>query len=79
MIEIVAPVLVTMLIPSSALSASGIVCNTPSHLAYSGSLSLGHGTSRGFQCVSGEAHTPPANSRSARFRPWSARSCCAAP
>ena len=54
-IGIVAPVLVTMLIPSSALWTSGIVCNTPSHLAYGGSLSLGHGTSRGFQCVSGDS------------------------
>jgi hypothetical protein len=52
-IGIVAPVLVTMLIPSSALWTSGIVCNTPSHLAYSQSLSLGHATSSTFQCVSG--------------------------
>ena len=54
-IGIVAPVLVTMLIPSSALWTSGIVCNTPSHLAYSESLSLGHATSRTFQCVSGDS------------------------
>jgi hypothetical protein len=54
-IGIVAPVLVTMLIPSSALWTSGIVCNTPSHLAYSASLSLGHATSRTFQCVSGDS------------------------
>jgi hypothetical protein len=54
-IGIVAPVLVTMLIPSSALWTSGIVCNTPSHLAYSESLSLGHGTSSSFQCVSGDS------------------------
>ena len=54
-IGIIAPVLVTMLIPSSALWTSGIVCNTPSHLAYSASLSLGHGTSRTFQCVSGDS------------------------
>ena len=54
-IGIVAPVLVTMLIPSSALWTSGIVCNTASHLAYSESLSLGHATSRTFQCVSGDS------------------------
>ena len=54
-IGIVAPVLVTLLIPSSALWTSGIVCNTPSHLAYSESLSLGHATSRTFQCVSGDS------------------------
>ena len=54
-IGIVVPVLVTMLIPSSALWTSGIVCNAPSHLAYSQSLSLGHGTSRTFQCVSGDS------------------------
>jgi hypothetical protein len=54
-IGIVAPVLVTMLIPSSALWTSGIVCNSPSHLAYTESLSLGHATSRTFQCVSGDS------------------------
>jgi hypothetical protein len=54
-IGIAATVLVTMLIPSSALWTSGIVCNTPSHLAYSESLSLGHATSRTFQCVSGDS------------------------
>ena len=54
-IGIVATVLVTKLIPSSALWTSGIVCNIPSHLAYSESLSLGQATSRTFQCVSGES------------------------
>ena len=54
-IGIVVPVLVTMLIPSSALWTSGIVCDTPSHLAYSENLSLGHATSRTFQCVSGDS------------------------
>src|ERR1700739_3650886 len=54
-IGIVAAVLLTMLIPSSALWTSGIVCNTPSHLEYSQSLSLGHATSRTFQCVSGDS------------------------
>jgi len=54
-IGIVAPVLVTMLIPSSALWTSGIVCSTPSYLAYSESLSLGHATGRTFQCVSGDS------------------------
>ena len=54
-IGIVATVLVTMLIPSSALWTSGIVCNTPSHLAYSESLGLDHATSKTFQCVSGDS------------------------
>jgi NADPH-dependent 2,4-dienoyl-CoA reductase/sulfur reductase-like enzyme len=54
-IGIVATVLVTMLIPSSALWTSGIVCNIPSHLSYSASLSAGHATSRTFQCVSGDS------------------------
>jgi hypothetical protein len=48
-------VLVTMLVPSSALWTSGIVCNTPSHLAFSESLSVSHATSRTFQCVSGDS------------------------
>jgi hypothetical protein len=54
-IGIVVTVLVTMLIPWSALWTSGIVCNSPSHLAYSESLSLGHATGRTFQCVSGDS------------------------
>jgi hypothetical protein len=54
-IGIVATVLVTMLVPSSALWTSGIVCNTPSHLAFSESLSVSHATSRTFQCVSGDS------------------------
>jgi hypothetical protein len=54
-IGIAATVLVTMLIPSSALWTSGIVCTTPAHLAYSESLSLGQATSRTFQCVSGDS------------------------
>jgi hypothetical protein len=57
-IGIVATALVTMLIPSSALWTSGIVCKTPSHLAYSESLSLGHATGRTFQCVSGDSSYP---------------------
>jgi hypothetical protein len=54
-IGIVAAVLVTMLIPSSALWTSGIVCNAPSHLAYSERLSVSYATSRTFQCVSGDS------------------------
>jgi hypothetical protein len=54
-IGIVAAVLVTVLIPSSTLWTSGIVCNSRSHLAYSESFSLGQGTSRTFQCVSGDS------------------------
>jgi hypothetical protein len=60
-IGIVAPVLVTMLIPSSALWTSGIVCNGASHLAYSASLSLSHATSRTFQCVSGDSSYAASN------------------
>jgi hypothetical protein len=78
-IGIVAPVLVTLLIPSSALWTSGIVCNTPSHLR-TARASVWATQPAGPSNVSAVTpHTPPANSRSTRFRPWSARSCCAAP
>jgi len=52
----------TAVIPSSALWTSGIVCNSPYHLAYTTSnysYKPGQsGTSVGFQCVSGDSSYP---------------------
>jgi hypothetical protein len=52
----------TAVIPSSALWMSGIVCNSPYHLAYATShysYKPGQsGTSVGFQCVSGDSSYP---------------------
>jgi hypothetical protein len=54
-ISLLAAILVTMLLPSSALWTSGIVCDSGSRLAYSESFGLGQGTTMTFQCVSGDA------------------------
>lgn len=53
-ISLLAAMLVTMLIPSSAMWTSAIVCDSGSRLAYSESFGLRQGTTRTFQCVSGD-------------------------
>lgn len=54
-VGVLAAVVVTLMIPFSALWTSGIVCHGGSHLAYSESFGLRQGTTRTFQCVTGES------------------------
>jgi hypothetical protein len=53
-ISVMAAVLLTMLLPSSALWTSAIVCDSGSRLAYSEVFGLRQGTAMTFQCVSGD-------------------------
>jgi hypothetical protein len=50
--SILVGVLTTMVIPSSALWMSGIMCSSPYQLAHQSTYSNGHGDSISFQCVS---------------------------
>jgi Protein of unknown function (DUF3060) len=54
-VGVLAAVVLTLLLPFSALWTSGIVCDGGSHLAYSESFGLRQGTTRTFQCVNGES------------------------